>query len=166
MSDTKHTPPAADDAAVEREVQLGRKFSLSEALGQMGGQGLLKGESPIAPLHQTEAAIATYLRAHLTDAGGVLAEVVLRSMRTSDVLLQHVHEPMVVLVSYVNHVLQSAMLLQDLVREADAAWGRAYDERPYFERAGQPSPPEDPYTLASVHDALRQLVERATRDHA
>jgi hypothetical protein len=50
MSDTKHTPPAADDAAVEREVQLGRKFSLSEALGQMGGQGLLKGESPIAPL--------------------------------------------------------------------------------------------------------------------
>src|SRR5262249_42991401 len=111
-------------------------------------------------------AIATYLHAHLQDAGGVLAEVVLRAMRTSDVLLQHVHQPMVVVVRDVTQVLQSDMLLKDLVREADAAWGRAYDERPYFERAGQPSHPADPYTLASVHDALRQLVERATRDEA
>jgi|RhiMethySRZTD1v2_1073278.scaffolds.fasta_scaffold1289896_1 hypothetical protein len=164
MSDTKQTPPSPDDADVAREVRLGRKFSLSEALGQIGGKGILKGESPIAPLHQTEAEIANYLRAHLKDSGGVLAEVVLRHMRTSEVLLTHVHQPMVVLVSYVNQVLQSAMLLKDLVREADAEWGRAYDERPYFEREGQPSYPDDPYTLASVHDALRQLVERATRD--
>ena len=154
MSDTKQTPPAGDEADIEREVRLGRKFSLSEAIGQMGGQGILKGESPIAPLQQTEAAIANYLGAHLRDAGGVLAEVVLRHIRTSEVLLTHVHQPMVVLVSYVNHVLQSEMLLKDLVCEADAAWGRAYDERPYFEREGRPSSPEDPYTLASVHDAL------------
>jgi len=166
MSDTKHTPPSVDEAAVEREVQLRRTFSLSEAIGHMGGTGILKGASPIAPIHQTEAEIANYLRAHLKDAGGVLAEVVLRHMRTSEVLLTHVHQPMVVLVSYVNQVLQSAMLLKDLVREADAEWGRAYDERPYFEREGHPSHPDDPYTLASVHDALRQLVERAMRDDA
>ena len=166
MSDMKQTPPSADEADVEREVRLGRKFSLSEAIGHMGGKGILKGESPIASLHQTEAEIANYLRAHLRDAGGVLAEVVLRHMRTSEVLLKHVNQPMVVLVSYVNQVLQSAMLLKDLVREADAEWGRAYDERPYFEREGHPSHPDDPYTLASVHDALRQLVERAMRDDA
>ncbi len=49
MSDTKQTPPSADEADVEREVRLGRKFSLSEAIGRMGGKGLLKGESPVAP---------------------------------------------------------------------------------------------------------------------
>ncbi len=38
MSDTKQTPPSADEADVEREVRLGRKFSLSEAIGRMGGK--------------------------------------------------------------------------------------------------------------------------------
>ena len=140
MSDTKQTPPSADEADVEREVRRGRQFSLSEAIGRRGGKGILKGESPIAPLHQTEAAIANYLRAHLQDAGGVLAEVVLRHVRTSEVLLTQGTQPMVVLVNYVHQVLQSDMLLKDLVREADAAWGRAYDARPYFEREGHPAP--------------------------
>ena len=164
MSDTKQPPRSADEADIEREVRLGRKFSLSEAIGQMGGKGILKGESPIAPIHQTKAEIANYLRAHLKDSGGVLAEVVLRHVMTSEVLLRNVDQPMVVLVSHVNQVLQSDMLLKDLVREADAEWGQAYGERPYFERAGPPPHPDDPYTLASVRHALTQLLERATRD--
>src|SRR5215510_7693557 len=164
MSDTKQPPRSADEADVEHEVRLGRKFSLSEAIGRMGGKGILKGESPIAPIHQTEAEIANYLRAHLKDSGGVLAEVVLRHVMTSEVLLRNVDQPMVVLVSHVNQVLQSDMLLKDLVREADAEWGQAYGERPYFERAGPPPHPDDPYTLASVRHALTQLLERATRD--
>ena len=131
MSDTKQTPPSADEADVEREVRLGRKFSLSEAIGRMGGKGLLKGESPVAPKRQTEAEIADYLRAHLQDSGGVLAGVVLRHVRTSEGLLTNVDQPMVVLVSYVTQVLQSEALLKELVSEADAEWGRAYGERPY-----------------------------------
>jgi hypothetical protein len=164
MSDTKQTPPSVDEADVEREIRLGRKFSLSEAIGRMGGKGLLKGESPVAPQRQTEAEIADYLRAHLQESGGVLAGVVLRHVRTSEGLLKNFDQPMVVLVSYVNQVLQSEALLTDLVSEADAEWGRAYGERPYFEREGHRPHPEDPYTLASVRDALRQLIARATRD--
>ena len=71
---------------------------------------------------------------------------------------------MVVLVSYVTQVLQSEALLKDVVSEADADWGRAYGERPYFERDGHRPHPEDPYTLASVRDALTHLLARATRD--
>ena len=83
MSETRQ-PPESDAAAdVEREIRRGRTFSLSDAIGRLGGGGLLKGASPVLPIEQTEAAIANYLRAHLEDPGGVLAQVVVRRVRTS-----------------------------------------------------------------------------------
>src|SRR5262245_4541178 len=98
MSDTKQPPSSDDVADVEREIRLGRTFSLSEAIGRMGGEGMLKGASPIPPLQQTEAAIANYLKGHLDDAGGVLAEVVLRQVKTSEMLLENFDQPRVVLI--------------------------------------------------------------------
>ena len=163
MSETKQPPPSDDPAAVEREVRLGRTFSLSDAIGRMGGEGMLKGASPVPPIEQTEAAIANYLRAHLDDAGGVLAQVLLRHVRTSEILLENFDQPAIVLVAYLNQVLKSETLLKDLVREADAEWGRTLGDRPHFDREGHPPDPDDPYTLESVRDALTQLVQRAMR---
>src|SRR5262245_63771691 len=122
MGETKQPSPSDDAAAIEREIRLGRTFSLSEAIGRMGGEGMLKGASPVPPIEQTEAAIANYLRAHLDDAGGVLAQVVLRHVRMSEVLLANFDQPAVVLGGYLNQVLTSETLLKDLVREADAEW--------------------------------------------
>jgi hypothetical protein len=164
MSETKQPPPSDDAAAVEREVRRGRRFSLSDAIGRIGGEGMLKGASPVPPIEQTRAAIGNYLRTHLDDAGGVLAQVVLRRVRTSELLLENFDQPAVVLVGYLNQVLKSETLLNDLVREADAEWGRALGDRPHFEREGHPPHPDDPYTLASVRNALTQLLQRATRD--
>jgi len=65
---------------IEREIRRGRKFSLNDALGRLGGEGMLKGASPVPPIEQTEAAIANYLRAHLADPGGVLAHVMARQV--------------------------------------------------------------------------------------
>jgi len=163
MSETKQPPPSDDPAAVEREVRLGRTFSLSDAIGRMGGEGMLKGASPVPPIEQTEAAIANYLRAHLDDAGGVLAQVLLRHVRTSEILLENFDQPAIVLVAYLNQVLKSETLLKDLVREADAEWGRTLGDRPHFDREGHPPDPDDPYTLESVRDVLTQLVQRAMR---
>jgi hypothetical protein len=162
MSETKQPPPSDEAVDVEREVRRGRTFSLSEAIGRMGGEGMLKGASPVPPIEQTAAAIANYLRAHLDDAGGVLAQVVLRHVRMSKILLENFDQPAVVLVGYLNQVLESETLLKDLVREADAEWGRTLGDRPRFEREGHPPHPDDPYTLASVRNALAQLVQRAT----
>jgi broad specificity phosphatase PhoE len=163
MSDVEQ-PPSPDTAGdVEREVRLARKFSLSDAIGRAGGEGMLKGASPVPPIEQTAAAIANYLRAHLEDAGGVLAQVVLRHVTTSEILLEHFDQPAIVLARCVNRILGSETLLKDLVREADAEWGRTLGDRPYFEREGQPPHPDDPYTLASVRNALTQLVQSARR---
>jgi len=63
MGETKQ-PPEADDAAadIEREIRRGRKFSLNDALGRLGGEGMLKGASPVPPIEQTEAALATGMK--------------------------------------------------------------------------------------------------------
>lgn len=164
MSETKPPPPPDDGTAIEREIRRGRPFSMSEAIGRMGGGGMLKGASPVPPIEQTTAAIANYLRAHLADAGGILAEVVLRNVRTSERLLENFDQPTVVLAGYLDQVLKSETVLKELVREADAEWGRTLGERPHFERPGHPPHPDDPYTLESVRTALTQLVQRAARE--
>ena len=162
MSETKQ-PPGSDAAAdVEREIRRGRKFSMSDAIGRLGG-GMLKGASPVPPIQQTEAAIANYLRAHLDDRGGVLAQVMVRQVRMSEILIGNFDQPAIVLAAYVNQVLDSNTMLKDLVREADVEWGRTLGDRPYFEREGRPPDPDDPYTLESVRNALTRLLQDAGR---
>jgi hypothetical protein len=163
MSETKQ-PPESDSAAdIEREIRRGRTFSVSDAIGQLGGSGMLKGASPVPPIEQTAAAIANYLRARLDDPGGVLAHVMVRNVRTSELLIENFDQPAVVLAGYVNRVLNSDTILKDLVREADVEWGRTLGERPHFEREGRSPNPDDPYTLESVRKALTQLLQNATR---
>lgn len=166
MSETKQPPQPDDAASIEREIRRGRTFSIGDAIGRMGGQDMLKGASPVPPLEQTCAAIANYLKAKLDDPGGVLAHVMLRNVKTSEILLEHFDEPRRVLVAYLNQVLESETLLKDLVREADAEWGRTVGDRPHFEREGRAPDPDDPYTLASVRDRLMALVEKASRGDA
>ena len=161
MSESK--PPSGREPAkdIEREIRRGRTFSLNEAIGQAGGSDMLKGASPVPPIAQTEAAIANYLAAHLDDTGGVLAQVMVRRVRASELLIKHFDQPAVVLAGYVRQLLDSEPLLRDLVREADVEWARTIGDRPHFEQDGRPAHPDDPYTLASVRSALTQLLEKA-----
>jgi hypothetical protein len=165
MSDTQK-PPSDKDAELEREIRADRKFSLSEAIGRMAGPGMMKGVSPVTPQRQAEAAIEDFLRGNLTDAGGVLGVVLLRRVDQSELLLNNYDQPLAVLASYVRRVLGSDYLLHDLVREADVEWGRAYGERPRFERPGCPSDPDDPYTTESVRTALTRLIDKLAAGEA
>lgn len=146
------------DAELEREIRADRKFSLSEAIGRMAGGGLLKGVSPVSPKRQAEELIEDFLRHHLTDAGGVLVPVLLRQVGQSDRLLADFDKPLTVLADFARLVIGSEYRLQELVREADVEWGRAFGERPHFERPGCEPDPDDPYTMESVRDALSRLI--------
>ena len=68
-------------------------------------------------------------------------------------------QPLVALAEYIPRVLTSEHLLEELVREADAEWGRVQDERPYFQGPGRAPHPDDPYTIDSVRLTLFQLRE-------
>lgn len=163
MSETKRPKPADDEVAIEREIRRGRQFSMSDAIGRMGGEGMLKGASPVPPIEQTALAISNYLKAHLNDRGGVLAQVMLRHVKASALLIEHFDEPKRVLAAFVTQLLESDTLLKELVREADVEWGRTLGDRPHFERDGHAPHPDDPYTLVSVRSALTQLVQGAQR---
>jgi hypothetical protein len=162
MSDEQAKPQSEADAALQREILQGREFSLADAIGRMAGPGIMKGVSPVSPLEQAGEAIRDYLTRNLTDASGNLRLALQRCAAGSDFLLKGCDQPLAALADYVRRVLGSEHLLAELVREADVEWGRMYDERPHFQKEGQPADPDDPYTVESVRLALGQLVGALT----
>lgn len=158
MSNEQEKQRSDADAELEREIRKDRKFSLGEAIGRMAGPGAMKGVSPITGLQQAGAEIENWLRTHL--GGGELQIVLLRGVKESELLLKNFEQPLVVLGSYCQRILGSDYLLEELVRQADIEWGRVFDERPHFEKAGSPADADDPYTLASVRRTLTHLLEQ------
>jgi hypothetical protein len=159
MSDNKGGQRSEGDAELEREIRKERMFTLEEAIGRLAGPGAMKGESPVARLQQAETEIGSWLRSHLSDAGGALQVVMHRQIKGSDLLLKNFDQPLVVLAIYCQRVLDSDYLLEELVREADTEWGCLMGEWPCFSKEGSPSHPDDPYTVESVRDALSGLLE-------
>jgi hypothetical protein len=165
MSDDQAKRRLETDADLEREIRNQRKFSLAEAIGRLAGPGIMKGVSPVTRKQQAEAEIESYLNRHLAGAAGVLPVVLLRYVKESELLLNNLDQPLVVLASCVQRVLDSDYRLQELVREADVEWGRTFGERPYFEKEDSPPHPDDAYTIESVRIALSQLFEELSAAH-
>jgi hypothetical protein len=160
--------PRQDDEASElaREIRSGRKFSLAEAIGRLGGKGLMKGASPVTRKRQAELELKHYLERHLRDREGALRSVLLRRVVEGQTLLDSAYEePLAALAVVIDRYLANESLLKDFVRAVDVEWGRANLERPHFERDGQEPHPDDPYTFESVGaelSGLRQRLQDAT----
>ena len=160
MNDDQPKRPSEAAAELEREIRDGRKFSLAEAIGRLAGPGMMKGVSPATRKQQAEAEIESYLERHLMSPAGALSAVLLRQVRESELLLNNLDQPLIVLASYAQRALDSDYRLRELVRESDVEWGRVYGERPFFQKEGCPPDQEDPYTVESVRIALSQLIEK------
>jgi hypothetical protein len=158
MSDDQEAQRSDADAELEREIRKGRKLSLAEAIGRLAGPGAMKGESPIARMQQAENEIENWLTHHLADAEGGLRVVLLRGVKGSELLLNNLDQPLIVLGSYCQRILGSDYRLKELVREADIEWGHVFGERPHFEQEGSPPDPDDPYTVESVRHTLSDLL--------
>ena len=159
MSDEPDTHAADRDEEIERETRRTRKFSLNEAIGRLAGGDFMKGGSPVTRKRQAELEIDEYLRRHLADAGGVLRSVLSRHLG-GRLLESDYDQPFAALAECLRSILTSEHLLEALVRETDAEWGRVHEERPYFHVPGRLPHRDDPYTIESVRQALFQLSER------
>lgn len=148
------------DEQLEREIRLGRKFNPQDALARMAGPGAMKGASPVSPITQAETEIGTWLGSNLIDAGGALKVVLHRHLKGSRLLLDNLDQPLAALAAYCRAVLRTDSLLKEIVREADVEWGRAMDERPYFDREGTPPNAADPYTVETVRRSLVEALEK------
>ena len=116
-------------------------------------------------MRQAEIEIGSWLRSHLFDAGGALEVVLHRRVKGSELLLNNFDQPLVVLASYCQQVLQSDFLLAELVRDSDIEWGRMMGERPYLEKEGAACHPDDPYTSESVGARLTGILEQLAASH-
>lgn|SRR5262245_7709770 len=166
MAEDQPKATSQEDAELQREIREGRKFSLAEAIGRLAGPGMMKGVSPATRKQQAEAEIESYLDRNLKSPAGALSAVLLRQVKESDLLLSNLDQPLVVLAAFAQRILNSDYLLQELTRECDVEWGRAYDERPHFSKEGRPPDPDDPYTVDSVRLTLTQLVEKLAASHS
>lgn len=153
-------PDANSD--IEREIRQGRKVTAKDVMARLAGPGAMKGASPVSPVQQAETEIGNWLGNNLADACGALRAVLHRQLKGSSELLENLDQPLVALAGHFRRVVASANLLEEIVREADFEWGRSMVERPYFERVGTAPDPDDPYTLASVHQALADALLKLT----
>jgi hypothetical protein len=151
-------PAESDDlATIESEIRRRRAFDPATAIGRAGA-GNLKGASPVPGTRQALLAIGELLAARLSDPDGSLGRTLLVRLEDNPPLLdRHREHPERALAELLDRVLTVPVELEDLVREADARWGRDYDEPPRFERGGRPAAADDPYTNEGVRAALIQL---------
>jgi hypothetical protein len=163
MSDDQDKQGSAADAELEREIRQGRKFTAREAMGRMLGPGAMKGGSAVSRVQQAETEIGTWLRSKLTDSTGALQALLHRRLKESPLLLNNLDQPLIALAAYCQQIVASDYNLKELVREADAEWGRRMDERPHFNREGSPTHPDDPYTAESVRRALLEILTKISK---
>ena len=157
MSKDQNEPSDAD-TELEREIRRGRKFDLAEAIGRMAGPGAMKGTSPVPRMQQAAVEIENWLSGHMPPSKDELQVVLNRWVAESELLLNGFEQPLAVLAAFFRQVLDSDYQLKELVREADAEWGRTQGERPHFDKEGSPPDPDDPYTIQSVRNTLSGLL--------
>ena len=160
MGDDRRQQRTEADAEIEREIRQGRKFTAREAMAHMAGPGAMKGASPISPVQQAETEIGNWLRINLTGGGKALQVVLLRHLKGSELLLSNLDQPLTALAGLCQRVLASGPALKELVREAEVEWGRAMDERPFFEQEGSLPDPGDPYTAETVRRSLEGVLRQ------
>ena len=157
MNDPKK--PENGTESTESRIRRERKFSLAEAVGREAA-GSLSGASPVARSRQVLLEIGHLLESHLNDPEGALARTLLAKLELDPPLLaRHFDRPAGALTEYLELTLGKDALLNALVRDTDARWGRDNQERPHFEREGHPPHPDDPYTRAGVRALLTDLLE-------
>jgi hypothetical protein len=145
---------------LQRELRLSRKFSLADAIGQEAGD-FMKGVSPVPRLVQVKTELSQLVNENLSDSSGALQTVLARWITNDEQRIsEHLEAPAQALIDLIEGILAVPDRLYELVRQADALWGKMYDERPHFQRPGQPPHPDDEYTHESVRQALTTCLQR------
>lgn len=154
----KKQDPSDDE--IQRTLRAQQTFSTAGAIGR-AGKGLMKGESPVSRQEQAITMLMQWIDQQTPDPSGALKSILRRQVR-NDVLLvaRHLRQPHNALREMIETILSSNYALREFVRQVDVRWGELYQERPIFQREGQPGSPDDEYTEESVQKNLKLLFEK------
>jgi hypothetical protein len=81
-------------------------------------------------MRQAEIEIHTWLGAHLSDSGGALAAVLHCRVKGSELLLKDFEEPLVVLASFCQRILDSDYLLKNSFARRASNWDERWANGP------------------------------------
>lgn len=130
---------------------------------QREASGYMNGESPFAAGKQMAYEAKQRVTSQTKDLEGSLKTVLCGIIDGEAARIDaHRDTPESVVTRIIDRILASEENLKEFVRRVDQRWGSDNQERPYFERSGQPSHPDDPYTYQSVRtslEALRQALQ-------
>jgi deoxyribodipyrimidine photolyase len=149
------------DREIQREILVGREFSLAEVIGREGGD-FLKGDSPIPKLVQVVTEINLFINQNLADNSGALQAVLHNWVKEDQARVsKYLDSPLFALVEIIENLINNEELFYEFVKQVDSKWGQMYQEKPYFQRPGQAPHPDDEYTHESVFRQLQELLEKA-----
>jgi hypothetical protein len=151
---------ACNPSDVQREILLGRQFSLAEVIGRAGGT-FLKGDSPIPRLFQAIAEIHCFIDHHLRDSSGAVQTILQIWVKLDEARVsQYLNSPLRALEAILEDITAPTRVstFYEFVRQVDVEWGRIYGERPHFQQPGQASHPDDEYTHELVRQQLDELL--------
>lgn len=120
---------------------------------------LLKGASPVPGSVQFQGAIQQFLQKNVSDPSGALLHVLEQSLVAHRFAMEHSDDPLFALQEYIKLVLSHENRLREFTRKCDVQWGKTMGERPYFDRDGQDSHPDDEYTWESVRYQLEEILD-------
>lgn len=149
---------------IEKEILSEQKYSLANAIGREGGN-FLKGESPVPKMVQITTEINLFIDQNLPDASGALQSVLKHWVKSDSLLSQNLDSPLKGLDQIIEKILNNQGLFYEIVRQADLKWGQMYEERPYFQKPGQPAHPDDEYSHQSVREKLSQLRQKLSSNY-
>lgn len=155
---TSDETPRDRDLDLHRDILSGRRYSLAEAIGREGGS-FLKGDSPVPKLVQAIAEIDFYIETELDDSGALQEALQVWARNDTARVSRHLNEPLLALREIVEEIVANSYMLYEFVRQVDVKWGELNNERPHFQRPGQPPHPDDEYTHESVRSTLLQFLE-------
>lgn len=148
------------DLELQKDIYQGREFTLADFIAKEGGD-FLKGESPVPKIVQLKTEINFFIKNNLKDLSGSLQAVLQDWVNISDDKISSNREnPLNALSLIIEEIISNDNLYYEFVRQVDLKWGQMYQERPYFQKPGQPPHPEDEYTHESVKIQLLDLLAR------
>ncbi len=150
----------SNDQNIENDIRLRQSFSIAGAISREGGD-FLKGGSPVPLVVQAQTSAKNWLRENLHDTDGALLSILFERVNDHlELFAEDPDHPLEILKKQLLEYVNSEGLLIELVRKTDVKYGQIMNERPIFQKAGEPGRIDDPYTHEGVKETLLELIEK------
>ncbi|MEM6255941.1 MAG: hypothetical protein AAF821_23770 [Cyanobacteria bacterium P01_D01_bin.156] len=143
---------------LQREIQLGRKFSLSEAIGREGGSFLKGSQAAVPRPLRAKAAINGWIDQYLQDPDGALKPSLKQWIRDDVRIGKYLDTPLEALRVIVFDMLANPEILYAFARQVAIELGHMNGERPHFQKPNTDAHPNVVYSHQSIRTQLTEFI--------